>query len=177
MGTAILHRQQHGACNLRGRLKWDAGELARAGRRARAQAKWRMRTLRLPLRRVRSLTRCRMRNLRIWARHLRCEMKRRYRIFGQSARRFRTGLLCNRAASFFIRCYISSDDALTSDDLLIKEWRIKDLKRGRSEIKKLHAHLPRNMIPSGMTLFAVIDEDNDVPESDETNNTASTLVP
>jgi hypothetical protein len=71
-----------------------------------------------------------------------------------------------------LRVFLSDDTVLDqTSDLLLKTFTIKKLKSGRGTMSKLKVKLPLGVTAAGKYLFAVIDAEIAVPETNETNNT------
>jgi hypothetical protein len=78
---------------------------------------------------------------------------------------------------FVVRFYLSADDTLSTDDLLLKQWKLKKLSAGAMRIKKVRSRLPIELANVDLTWFAQVDADNGVPELDESNNVVATHAP
>jgi hypothetical protein len=68
------------------------------------------------------------------------------------------------------RFYLSADASWGVDNLLLRVTRVKILDRGKAQMKKLAVSLPSGMTASGQSVFAVIDAERTVVESDETTS-------
>lgn len=78
---------------------------------------------------------------------------------------------CGTASSYLVKSYLSADALLTSDDLLLTERKIKPSTKART--LKFSKRFPRVLLGPGTTLFAVVDPDNMILETDKSNNTTS----
>ncbi|NWF76691.1 MAG: hypothetical protein HXY53_09035, partial [Nitrospirae bacterium] len=74
------------------------------------------------------------------------------------------------ASSSALRFYLSNDAVYDADDILLKESSTGKVKAGMSKDKKLKYKLPIGETASGQYVIAVIDADNTITESNETNN-------
>ncbi len=77
------------------------------------------------------------------------------------------------AAKSMIRFYLSSDAALSTDDVELKGKKVGKLKPGKVKNAKVKLKLPAS--PSGNYLIAVLDADGSVAENNELNNTVVSL--
>jgi uncharacterized repeat protein (TIGR01451 family) len=71
---------------------------------------------------------------------------------------------------FVTRIYVSTDGVLSEDDRLVKTFTSSRIRRGRNTRHKLNVKLPRGVDASESYVIAVIDAEDAVSESDETNN-------
>lgn len=74
------------------------------------------------------------------------------------------------ASASVVRFYLSSDETLSSDGLLLEQTQLDPLAPGTTTTVELRAKVKKGQIASGMYLIAVLDADNDVPEVNEANN-------
>lgn len=81
------------------------------------------------------------------------------------------------STAFVVRFYVSEDDTVSTDDLLLKDWKVKKLKVAQTRNKKINVRMPLNVPATGKHLIGIIDADNTVAESDENNNRAQSTVP
>ncbi len=73
-----------------------------------------------------------------------------------------------------LRVILSNDAVLDPGDTILKESTIKKLKPGRGRTMKVKVKLPAGVSAAEKYLFAVIDAEGAIPETDETNNTPMT---
>jgi hypothetical protein len=82
------------------------------------------------------------------------------------------------AKSAFVRFYLSDDPSYDEGDLLLKQVASGTIKANSSKNKQLSYTLPLNGTASQKYIIAVIDADNVITESNESNNSiVSGLVP
>lgn len=112
-------------------------------------------------------------------------------VFAQSCKTSKKGQRCSvkgtlnirntgngDAKSAFVQFYLSDDPSLDQEDLLLKQLASGTVKANKSKAKKLSYTFPFNETASHKYLIAVIDADNTIAETDESNNTiVSGLVP
>ena len=71
------------------------------------------------------------------------------------------------AGPFVVRFFLSEDNTLSPDDLLIEEQRVRGIRRRRWQLIGLNQTLPRGVIARGRFVIAVIDATGAVGESNE----------
>ncbi len=74
------------------------------------------------------------------------------------------------SSQFKVKFYLSSNNSLDTNDLLIKEITVKSLKNDVSKTLNLSITLPSGISVSGKYIIAFIDADGAVNEIDENNN-------
>lgn len=73
---------------------------------------------------------------------------------------------------FLVNFYLSTDNQITTSDILIGKRTIKSLAAGASDGPvTTQATIPKSVTPGSYFLGAIVDPTNKVSESDETNNT------
>jgi hypothetical protein len=84
-----------------------------------------------------------------------------------------------KAASSKVRFFLSNDSSLQeADDLLLKEIRVRSLNADKSKTITLQASLPLGSSASDKFVIGLVDAENSVPETNETNNvTISDMIP
>jgi subtilase family serine protease len=69
-----------------------------------------------------------------------------------------------------VRFYLSADQSLDPDDLIIGDLEVKPLDPGDEQSRSFHVALPRGVSATGFSVIAFVDADNIVFESNERNN-------
>jgi uncharacterized repeat protein (TIGR01451 family) len=78
------------------------------------------------------------------------------------------------AGACIVRLYLSDDSSYSANDVLLQQANIPSLGAGAQQVMKVQFSLPAGTSASGKFLIAVIDADNVVTESNETNNVIAT---
>ena len=81
------------------------------------------------------------------------------------------------APPFHVRCRLSSDDQLSTDDAIIAEWQVPAIATDVSQQKKVKAIVRDYVAGNNPTLFAEVDTDETATESNESNNVTSYPLP
>lgn len=76
-----------------------------------------------------------------------------------------------KTSSTLLRFYLSSDATFDSGDTFIKDSQVNTLKVGRTKRRSLKVKLPPGTDATGQIVIAVLDSDQTIIESNETNNT------
>lgn len=76
-----------------------------------------------------------------------------------------------KAPKSFLEFYLSDDDTFDEDDPLLKRVPVAPLKAGKTKKSPLLAKLSTGMNASGQFVIAIVDVDDTVDETNETNNT------
>ncbi|NWF76913.1 MAG: Ig-like domain-containing protein, partial [Nitrospirae bacterium] len=77
------------------------------------------------------------------------------------------------ATTSFVRYYLSTDNTYDSQDTFLKQVATGKVKVGKPKTKKLSYSFSSGQSASGQYVIAVIDADNTITESNETNNNIS----
>ncbi len=77
------------------------------------------------------------------------------------------------ATTSFVRYYLSTDNAYDTNDTFLKQVATGKVKVNKPKTKKLSYSFPIGQSASGQYVIAVIDADNTITESNETNNQIS----
>ncbi|SPD72987.1 hypothetical protein PITCH_A1630009 [uncultured Desulfobacterium sp.] len=76
-----------------------------------------------------------------------------------------------KAPSSKVRFFLSDDSVLDEDnDLSLKEVKVGSISAGKSKTKSVKINLSPGISASDKIVIALVDADNSVPETDETNN-------
>ena len=74
---------------------------------------------------------------------------------------------------FGVNLFVSTDATFDSNDTLVGSKRRSGSEGGESETKDIKFRLPNSLAPGEYTLFAQVDSDGVIAESDETNNVSA----
>ncbi len=75
-----------------------------------------------------------------------------------------------RAVRSVLRFFLSEDDTLDENDLLLNERHLKALRPSESEDLTARLKLPKGQIGTGLFVIGQLDAENDVQEGNEDNN-------
>lgn len=81
------------------------------------------------------------------------------------------------AGSFVVELYLSPDTELTDDDILLGMGKIPELPAGTQSDGNAPTPIPVNMTPGVYYFGILVDGENDVTESNETNNILFAKIP
>jgi len=91
----------------------------------------------------------------------RCSVNGRLNVINQGA---------GNAKGCVVRFYVSTDSVLSADDLLVRQVNLGALPAGQSKLTNVSFPIPRGTSASGKFVIAVLDADNAVTETNESNN-------
>lgn len=77
---------------------------------------------------------------------------------------------------FTVQLFASTDNTLDSGDTVLGSRRVSSLSGGESETEDIEFRLPSTLAAGAYHLFALIDPDNIIPESNESNNTSDPIA-
>lgn len=69
-----------------------------------------------------------------------------------------------------LRFFLSADQTLDDDDVLLDEMRVTALRVGQSQQRRLHVRAPHGVDATGQFVIAFVDADKEVIETNEQNN-------
>ena len=88
-----------------------------------------------------------------------------------------TKCLNSDAGSFIVELYFSTDAELSDEDILLGMGEIPELPAGTQSDGNAPTPIPVNMTPGIYYFGILVDGDDDVIESDETNNMRFAKIP